>query len=1099
MPHSVPPVADAKPVLRLAALGLFALLCLATFAGASYVSALRAVDHTLDVLKASDEWMVAFMDTKARARGYAFSEDARFLGGFEAGLDRERAGAKRVGELVQDNPNQQRNVKAADARARAGMHASRELVQAIRKGRRDQALALFATQQSKQDTEAFTRHWREIQVEEGRLLAERRSQARTGALVAGAGVAALGVFSFGLLVFAWRLQSARTKLLNQLAREARRRLQELSGLATALANTRSQAEVAEAVLERGMQIAEADICTLYRLDETGDALELIADRGLATGLRDRLARITDESHNSLTLKTLRAGQSIWVEGSEDYARLFPALAKANVKGPRAHSFWSVPLIVEGQPAGLLGMGYYRERKFQPDERSMIETVAQQCAQALLRAERLEREAEARGWFTTTLRSIGDAVIATDDTGLVRFMNPVAEKLTGHLEDEARGLPLEQVFRIFSERARQPVESPVTKVLREGRVVGLANHTVLRHKEGRDIPIDDSGAPIRNQNGDLLGVVLVFRDVSREKAELARRDFLGRAGQVLVESLDSDVTLNAIALLAVPTLADWCAVDVLDAKTGEVRQAAVAHVEPEKLEFARRLRERYPPNPADQHGVPEVIRTGKAELYPEIPAELLEAAAVDAEHLRLIRQLTLRSAMVVPLKVRGKSFGALTFIYAESGHLYDADDLAFAEDFAARAGMALENSLALEEVEAARALERRLRREAEVASRAKDEFLAMVSHELRTPLNAILGWAQILRSRGPEARIDEGLAVIERNAHAQVKLIEDVLDVSRIIGGKLSLEFEQTDLKQLIESSTESVLPSANSKGLSISVDVEEGCSLIVADPHRLRQVLMNLLSNAVRFTPAGGRIWVSAHASDSEVRLEVEDNGEGIHRDALPFIFDAFRQADSSTTRRHGGLGLGLAIVKQIVAAHAGKIEVESKGEGEGSKFVIKLPVSPRVRGVQQPITLTPPPPPLMAAPRLDRLKLLVVDDEADARGLLREVLVGLGAEVFSASTARDAFAKFRQVAPDVLVSDISMPEEDGYSLIRKVRQLPKGEGGETPAIALTAYARAVDIERALEAGYQVHLTKPVDPGRLVVLVAELAGRQGATLGEAEL
>jgi PAS domain S-box-containing protein len=1026
----------------LAALGLIALLCLATFAGASYVSALRWVDHTLDVLKVSDEWMVAVLDTKARARGYAFSEDPSFLGTFEASLGRERAAAQRLGELVQDNPNQLRNVKAADALALAAMQASQELVEAIRRGRRDEALKLFATQQSKQHTRAFTAHWREIQVEEELLLAERRSEARSRARIAGAGVAALGVFSLGLLLFAWRSQSARTKLLNRLAREARQRLRELSGLATELADARSQAEVARVVIERGMQIAEADVCTLYRLDETGQALELIADRGLATGLRERLMRITDESHNSLTLHTLRAGKSIWVEGPEDYARLFPALATAKVEGPRAHAFWSVPLIVEGQPAGLLGMGFYRERKFPPDERSMIETVAQQCAQALLRAERLEREAEARGWFTTTLRSIGDAVIATDDTGLVRFMNPVAEKLTGQLEDEARGLPLDQVFRIFSEHTRQPVESPVTKVLREGRVVGLANHTILRHKDGRDIPIDDSGAPIRSQDGALLGVVLVFRDVSREKAELARRDFLGRAGQVLVESLDFEVTLNTIAKLAVPTIADWCAVDVLDAKTGEVRQAAVAHVEPEKLEFARSLRERYPPNPAQPHGVMEVIRTGKAELYRQIPAGLLEAAAVDAEHLRLIRQLTLRSGMVVPLKVRGKSIGALTFSYAESGHVYDADDLAFAEDFAVRAGMALENSLVLKEVDEARALERRLRREAEVASRAKDEFLAMVSHELRTPLNAILGWAQILRSRGPDARINEGLAVIERNAHAQVKLIEDVLDVSRIIGGKLSLEFEQTDLKQVIESSMENVLPSANSKGISISVEVEEGCSAILADPHRLQQVLMNLLSNAVRFTPAGGRIWVRAQANDSEVRLEVEDNGEGIHRDALPFIFDAFRQADSSTTRRHGGLGLGLAIVKQIVTAHGGKVEVESKGEGAGARFIIDLPLSPRIGGVSLPVPRTPPPPPLMAAPRLDRLKLLVVDDEADARNLLREVLVGLGAEVFSASTARDAFAKFRQVAPDVIVSDISMPEEDGYSFIRKVRQFAQGRRG---------------------------------------------------------
>ncbi len=1075
----------------MAALALLALLCLAAFGAASYLSALRWVDHTLEVLKTNDEWMASVLDTQARARGYAFSEDRSFLGAFEGSAARERAAAQRIGKLVADDPSQKRNVAAAAERARDAIAASRTLVQAIRAHHRDEARALFAVQQSRQHAREFTKHWREIQTREEGLLAERRSQARRHALVAGAGVAALALFSFSLLVFAWHLQSARAKLLNQLAREARKRLKDLSDLASALANTRTQAEVAEVVIDRGMHIAQSDTCALYLLDETGSALELIAERGMAPALRERLTRISETSHGSPAVETLRTGKSTWVEGPEDYARLFPALANAKVEGPRAQAFWSVPLVVEGQPLGLLGMGFYQQRKFLPDDRTMVETVARQCAQALLRASRLEREAEARGWFTTTLRSIGDAVIATDETGLVTFMNPVAEKLTGYHEDEARGLPLDRVFRVFSERTRQPVENPVTKVLREGRVVGLANHTVLRHKDGRDIPIDDSGAPIRGEDGRQLGVVLVFRDVSREKTEQARRDFLGGASQALVESLDFEVTLGTIARLAVPTIADWCAVDVLDAESGTVRQAAVAHVDAEKLELARRLRERYPPDPRERRGAREVIRTGKAELYRVIPSEFLEDAAKDAEHLRLTRQLTLRSAVVVPLKVQGESFGALTFIHAESGRLYDEDDLAFAEDFATRAGLALENSLALRAVEEARALEQRLRGEAEVANRAKDEFLAMVSHELRTPLNAILGWTQILRSRKPDARIDEGLAVIERNAHAQVRLIEDVLDVSRIIGGKLSLHFEQTNLKQVIDSSIENVLPSANSKHLEISVDLQADCTVVTADPYRLQQVLLNLLSNAVKFAHAGGRIALRAYKSRADVCLEVQDDGEGIRAEVLPFIFDPFHQADASTTRRHGGLGLGLAIVKQIVSAHGGKVEVESEGESKGAKFTIRLPAR-RPGGEAEPrVQLTPLPPPLDAAPRLDGVTLLIVDDDADARRLLREVLRERGARVFSAASSAAALVELERVKPDVIVSDIGMPEEDGYSLIRKIRQLPEAQLSETPAVALTAYARSVDVERALEAGYQAHLTKPVDPARLAQLVAEFAESSG--------
>jgi signal transduction histidine kinase/ActR/RegA family two-component response regulator len=641
-----------------------------------------------------------------------------------------------------------------------------------------------------------------------------------------------------------------------------------------------------------------------------------------------------------------------------------------------------------------------------------------------------------------------------------------------------------------------VESPVAKVLREGKVVGLANHTLLRSKHGREVPIDDSGAPIRSEDGTLFGVVLVFRDVSREKAERGRREFLTKAGEALVASLDYDVTLATVARLAVPAIADWCAVDILEPSSALPRRAAVAHVDPSKLRFAEELSRRYPPDPNARSGAAQVIRTGKAELYPDIPDELIQAGARDAEHLELLRELRLKSAIVVPLKARGHTLGAVTFVYAESRRRYGDDDLAFAEDFARRAAMAIENALALKQVEQARGQERQLRDEAEVASRAKDEFLAMVSHELRTPLNAILGWTVILRRRGPSAETDRALSIIERNALAQAKLIEDDLDISRIISGKLALTLGPTNIADAVTAAVETVTPAAQAKGINIAVEeLQEGLT-ITADANRVQQVVWNVLSNAVKFTPKGGNIAVRAFREGSDISIAVRDSGEGIAKDALPFVFEAFHQADASTTRRHGGLGLGLAIVKQLVLAHGGTVEALSDGAGKGATFLIRLPARSAIpavrRGLRAAADLADAAPASTKKaliPRLDGLRVLVVDDEGDALELVAHVLRDNGAEVHAASSARAALETFMAALPDIVVSDIGMPGEDGYTLMRKIRALPAEHGGGVPALALTAYARDEDAQRAFSAGYQRHLTKPVEPDQLALTVASLGGR----------
>ncbi|HEY1954672.1 MAG TPA: PAS domain S-box protein [Polyangiaceae bacterium] len=702
------------------------------------------------------------------------------------------------------------------------------------------------------------------------------------------------------------------------------------------------------------------------------------------------------------------------------------------------------------------------------------------------AARLAAE-QAQARWTTTLHSIGDAVIATDATGLVTFMNDVAQKLTGWSQDEARGHTLRDVFPIVNEETRRHVEDPVAKVLREGKVVGLANHTVLVRRDGTDVPIDDSAAPIRDDAGQLFGVVLVFRDVTTEKREQARRDFLLRAGEELLSAADYHASLRTVVHLAVPRLADWCAVDVVE-PSGEIQRLAVAHVDPSKVTLALELARKYPPNRSDTTGVRNVIRTGQSELYRVIPRELIERSAIDDEHRELLRRLRLHSGMIIPLRGRETVFGAITFVHAESNREYDEGDLAFAEELARRAALVIERRRLADERNVLFEAERRARAQADLANRAKDEFLAVVSHELRNPLSAIIGWAKLLMARDLPPDLREPIQTIERNARAQARLIEDMLDVSRIISGKLQLDVGAANLEQAISDAVESARRAADTKGVAVTATVEPAIEMR-ADQVRLQQIVANLVTNAVKFTPRGGTVTVTARRRGNDVRIVVHDTGEGIEPHMLEAIFEPFRQVDASTTRRHGGLGLGLAIVRQLVSAHGGAIHAASEGQGKGSTFTVDLPTHVPHRGVfQSAPTSEPPPSPPSPLPRLDRTRVLVVDDQPELVELMAFVLSSAGAEVTSATSAVQALELFARTRPDVIVSDIGMPEVDGYELIRRIRALPPSEGGRTPAIAITAYVRREDAERAFASGFQRHVPKPVEPRAIVVAVANLAG-----------
>jgi len=437
----------------------------------------------------------------------------------------------------------------------------------------------------------------------------------------------------------------------------------------------------------------------------------------------------------------------------------------------------------------------------------------------------------------------------------------------------------------------------------------------------------------------------------------------------------------------------------------------------------------------------------------------------------------QAVRISPLAHEGRVIGTLTII----------------EDVTERVAREAELQAQIEERSRLLASEKLARNDAERANRLKDEFLATISHELRNPLNAILGWAHMMRlGTLTPANTERAVETIYRNAQSQAQLVADLLDVSRIISGKLSLDVRTVDLISIVNAAVDSIRPSVEAKSIRLQTMLDPAAGPISGDANRLQQVVWNLLTNAVKFTPTGGHVEVKLQRIESHVEIVVSDSGVGISKEFLPYVFDRFRQADASTTRIHGGLGLGLSIVRQLVDLHGGTVSVHSEGEGKGATFTITLPF---VGVVSNQNDAEPAHPAqsddintLEGLPSLQGLKVLVVDDEADTRELISEVLKECGSEVITSRSAAEALEALERHKPNILISDLGMPDEDGYSLISKIRALPSERGGHIPAAALTAYARAEDRMRVLRSGFQYHLPKPVDSAELVTVVASLAG-----------
>jgi PAS domain S-box-containing protein len=674
------------------------------------------------------------------------------------------------------------------------------------------------------------------------------------------------------------------------------------------------------------------------------------------------------------------------------------------------------------------------------------------------------------WLSAIIESADDAVISKTLDGIITSWNFGAQRIFGYTAEEVIGKPV--TILIPADHADE--EPTILARLRAGDRIEHYE-TVRVRKDGTLIDISLTVSPIRGPDGQIVGASKIARDITEQKQ--ARK------------ALDEALARLKLALDAA-RLGDWS----WDAQTDILNMSETA---------------------ADIFGIPPGPRMSwdaMSELLHKEDRQMARVAVDEALAKHTDYDVEYRvtrngnSEVWVSSKGRG--------IYADNGTIVGM--LGFVQDISTRKSneetlrkqaeelRTLNESVtrlyqtatkARAEAEKAAAENERLYRQAEESSRLKEEFLATISHELRTPLSAILGWTRMLRmgQLSPENSA-KALDTIERNARAQSQLVDDLLDVSRIITGKLRMDVRPSDPSSFIDAAVEAVRPAAEAKGVRVQKVIDTGPISIPGDPVRLQQVVWNLLSNAIKFTPRGGRVQIRSERVNSHLEIVVSDTGQGISPDFLPHVFDRFRQADQKTSRQHGGMGLGLAIVRHLVEMHGGTVSANSEGEGKGATFTVSLPIAPIYQVDSSAGRVHPGArdllPPNDITDRLDELKILVVDDEADTRELLRQGLEYCGATVSVAGSAAEAVEALMAQIPDILISDIGMPAVDGYDLIRQVRRLPATDGGKIPAIALTAYTRTEDRLQALRAGYDMHVPKPVELAELVAVAASVVRRK---------
>jgi PAS domain S-box-containing protein len=750
-------------------------------------------------------------------------------------------------------------------------------------------------------------------------------------------------------------------------------------------------------------------------------------------------------------------RSLWAVGAGGIAAILLAVGMATLVGARIAG--SIGALSSAAPAVLGGQ---RRFEISPSPLSEINDLA-----AALESARETMLRQSQDVITTnrTLQALIHAsplAIVILDGGLrVRLWSPAAERMLGFGADEVVG----RAFPAGDETDRQEFARTLRAQI-EGEV-GPAFETRRRRRDGSLVDVSMWVAPLGAEDVDTVVVILADVTTRKRAQEALRRRgeqlaILSRAAQQVNSVLQIRTVMRTLVRSAMEL------VEGTGGMAGLVRDGQVVfdehhrgdQVSPIELAFAM------------GHGVAgHVVRTGRPYIA--------NAAANDPVIAPDVQQrLGFVSCVTVPIFSRdGRVLGCFQVHDKRDGGAFEEDDVVLLEGLAPSAAIALENA--------------RLLVEREAADRAKDQFLATLSHELRTPLTAILGWTRMLRSGRLDAAAQAtALATIERNTRLQTQLIDDLLDVSRIISGKLQLDRQPVELAATVEAAVQSLQSVADAKGVGLRLEIVASDGIVEGDPHRLQQVVLNLLSNAIKFTPTHGSIDVRLDHAGDRARLVVSDNGQGIAPDVLPHVFDPFRQADGTHTKQHGGLGLGLAIVRHLVALHGGTARAESEGQGHGATFTVELPLAGPIeletslvhtrrgdsaRGIFD------------CPPLLEGLRVLVVEDDPDARRYVGRVLEECKAEVVAVGSAAEALGTLPRFRPHVMVSDIGMPRTDGYELMRELRSRPPKDGGLTPALALTAYASTEDRARALAAGYQRHLAKPVDPADLVDAVVALA------------
>ncbi|HKS08520.1 MAG TPA: PAS domain S-box protein [Pyrinomonadaceae bacterium] len=679
---------------------------------------------------------------------------------------------------------------------------------------------------------------------------------------------------------------------------------------------------------------------------------------------------------------------------------------------------------------------------------------------------------------------------------------------------------ETAARIFGVPAGQPMPREEMRKLLEVEdrerskrtaEVALANHTDyeieyrLKRPDNSEAWISTKGRGIYAKDGTVVGQLGFVQDISarknaeetlRAQAEALRT--LNEVGKVISAELDLHKTVQAVT---------DAATEITRARFGSFfynvfSEEGASYMLYTLAGVPREAFAHFPmPRATDLFGPTfrgeGVVRIGEVKKDPRYGKNSPYYGMPEGH-------LPVTSYLAVPVVSRsGEVLGGLFFGHPAPNVFTERDEIVVA-GLASQAAVAMDNARLYEtakraraEAEQAAAEKERLYRQAEESSRLKEEFLATISHELRTPLSAILGWARMLRMGTlSEENAVKALDTIERNARAQAQLVDDLLDVSRIITGKLRMDVQPADPNSFIDAAVEAVRPAAEAKGVRVQKVIDTGAISIPGDPVRLQQVVWNLLSNAIKFTPRGGRVQIRSERVNSHLEIIVSDTGQGISPDFLPHVFDRFRQADQKTSRQHGGMGLGLAIVRHLVEMHGGTVRAMSDGEGQGSTFTVMLPISPVYRVDPSGSRVHPAArdllPPLEddCADSLKDLRILVVDDEADTRELLKQGLEYCGAKVTVLGSAAEALDALMARVPDVLISDIGMPGIDGYDLIRQVRGLPPNRGGKVPAIALTAYTRTEDRLQSLRAGYDMHVPKPVELAELVAVAATVVRRK---------